>query len=47
LRERDRFYFSVGLDITVFIVVFRAVARSENLGGHVILGGGNVPPWLR
>ena len=25
----------------------RAVARSENLGGHEILGGDNVPPWLR
>ena len=25
----------------------RAVARSENPGGHVILGGDNVPPWLR
>ena len=24
----------------------RAVARSENLGGHVILGGENVPPLV-
>ena len=24
----------------------RAVARSENLGGHVILGGDNVPPLV-
>ena len=24
----------------------RAVARSENLGGHVILGGNNVPPLV-
>ena len=23
---------------------FRAVARSENLGGHIVLGGDNVPP---
>ena len=22
----------------------RAVARSENLGGHIVLGGDNVPP---
>ena len=26
---------------------FRAVARSENLGGHIVLGGDNVPPRLR
>ena len=24
----------------------RAVARSENLGGHIILGGDNVPPLV-
>ena len=24
--------------------MIRAVARSENLGGHVVLGGDNVPP---
>ena len=24
----------------------RAVARSENLGGHIVLGGDNVPPPL-
>ena len=26
--------------------IYRAVARSENLGGHVILGGENVPPLV-
>ena len=26
--------------------VYRAVARSENLGGHIVLGGDNVPPPL-
>ena len=26
--------------------ILRAVARSENLGGHVILGGDNVPPLV-
>ena len=25
---------------------FRAVARSENLGWHVLLGGDNVPPLV-
>ena len=25
---------------------FRAVARSENLGGHIVLGGDNVPPLV-
>ena len=24
----------------------RAVARSENLGGHIVLGGDNVPPLV-
>ena len=24
----------------------RAIARSENLGGHVVLGGNNVPPLV-
>ena len=28
------------------IVSYRAVARSENPGGHVVLGGDNVPPPL-
>ena len=27
-------------------VLIRAVARSENPGGHVVLGGDNVPPPL-
>ena len=26
--------------------MIRAVARSENLGGHVVLGGDNVPPLV-
>ena len=25
---------------------FRAVARSENPGGHIVLGGNNVPPLV-
>ena len=25
---------------------FRAVARSENLGGHIVLGGDNVPSMV-
>ena len=29
-----------------FAILFRAVARSENLGGHVVLGGDNVPPLV-
>ena len=28
------------------IMSFRAVARSENLGGHIVLGGDNVPPLV-
>ena len=28
------------------MIKYRAVARSENLGGHVILGGENVPPLV-
>ena len=28
------------------LCLLRAVARSENLGGHVILGGDNVPPLV-
>ena len=31
-------------DCSLNYVRVRAVARSENLGGHVILGGENVPP---
>ena len=26
--------------------MYRAVARSENPGGHIVLGGDNVPPPL-
>ena len=25
-------------------ILSRAVARSENLGGHIVLGGDNLPP---
>ena len=25
---------------------YRAVARSENPGGHIVLGGDNVPPLV-
>ena len=25
---------------------FRAITRSENLGGHIVLGGDNVPPLV-
>ena len=25
---------------------YRAVARSENLGGHIVMGGDNVPPLV-
>ena len=28
------------------LVVYRPVARSENPGGHVVLGGDNVPPLV-
>ena len=28
------------------VVTYRAVARSENQGWHVILGGDNVPPLV-
>ena len=28
------------------LVHIRAVARSENPGGHVVLGGDNVPPLV-
>ena len=27
----------------MFVMYFRAVARSENPGGHIVLGGDNVP----
>ena len=27
-------------------MLYRAVARSENPGGHVVLGGDNVPPLV-
>ena len=33
-------------DILVDIYPFRAVARSENPGGHIVLGGDNVPPLV-
>ena len=28
------------------LVFVRAVARSENPGGHIVLGGDNVPPLV-
>jgi hypothetical protein len=28
------------------LLIHRAVARSENLGGHIVLGGDNVPPLV-
>ena len=28
------------------VILFRAVARSENPGGHIVLGGDNVPPLV-
>ena len=31
-------------DLAFFLI--RAVARSENLGGHIVLGGDNVPPLV-
>ena len=27
-------------------MTYRAVARSENPGGHIVLGGDNVPPLV-
>ena len=30
----------------MYNIICRAVARSENLGGHVVLGGDNVPPLV-
>ena len=30
----------------IFSIPCRAVARSENLGGHIVLGGDNVPPLV-
>ena len=29
-----------------FEICIRALARSENLGGHVVLGGNNLPPLV-
>ena len=34
------------LDNKKLNICSRAVARSENLGGHVLLGGDNVPPLV-
>ena len=31
---------------TVLCIGYRAVARSENLGGHIVLGGDNVLPLV-
>ena len=28
------------------VLPVRAVARSENLGGHIVMGGDNVPPLV-
>ena len=44
-------YSDRGEDVSIFFnqtynYIFRAVARSENLGGRVILGGENVPPLV-
>ena len=30
----------------MYMIHFRAVARSENPGGHIVLGGDNVPPLV-
>ena len=30
----------------IVVVITRAVARSENPGGHIVLGGDNVPPLV-
>ena len=30
----------------VALIAYRAIARSENPGGHVVLGGDNVPPLV-
>ena len=32
--------------INVHLTHYRAVARSENLEGHIVLGGDNVPPLV-
>ena len=32
--------------VAIVDILGRAVARSENLGGNIALGGDNVPPWL-
>ena len=43
--EHRTFEFTSSLKIFVYVILItRAVARSENLGGHIVLGGDNVPP---
>ena len=32
------------IDVNFCHFIHRALARSENLGGHIVLGGDNVPP---
>ena len=41
-----RFYIMVLGMFLCFFMSHRVVARSENLGGHVVLGGDNVPPLV-
>ena len=38
--------FTYVLVLTMKLVLHRSVARSENLGGHIELGGDNVPPLV-
>ena len=39
-------HFSGAVNFEMHYPICRAVARSENLGGHIVLGVNNVPPQV-
>ena len=41
---RFKYSSNLSFNISKLLCVLRAVARSENRGGHVVLSGDNVPP---
>ena len=41
-----RFKIILLLRYGIYVSLYRAVARSENPGGHIVLGGDNLPPLV-
>ena len=39
-------YHGYGIYLSCLYILYRAVARSEDLGGHIVMGGDNVPPLV-